>query len=110
MTDLDTYHEQAKHLVRWHREGNYSIGGRLRKPARFHDLADRQALDMSFPLALAQEIIALDAGHPSWAALKTAGAAPGASRAAPPKLKLKLKLKASIPALFVRDVSAAAGF
>ena len=27
MSRLDIYKKQAKQLVRWHREGNYSIGG-----------------------------------------------------------------------------------
>jgi hypothetical protein len=30
MSRLDIYTKQAKQLVRWHREGNYSIGGRIR--------------------------------------------------------------------------------
>lgn len=109
MTDLETYRKQAKLLVRWHREGNYSVGGRLRQLARFHDFTDRQVLAMTFPLALAQEIIAFEAGHPSWAALKRAVSAeqssPSVRGPAP-----ELRLRAAIPVLFVRDVGASAQF
>ena len=35
MTRLDIYRKQAKQLVRWHRDGNHSIGGRIRKLARY---------------------------------------------------------------------------
>ena len=29
MSPLEFYRKQAKQLVRWHREGNHSIGGRI---------------------------------------------------------------------------------
>jgi len=58
MSRLDIYKKQAKQLVRWHREGNYSIGGRIRSLARYQALTDREALALDFPLREAQEIIA----------------------------------------------------
>ena len=42
MSRLDIYKKQAKQLVRWHREGNYSIGGRIRGLARYQTLTDRR--------------------------------------------------------------------
>ena len=72
MSRLDIYKKQAKQLVRWHREGNHSIGGRIRGLARYRTVTDRQALALAFPLREAQEIIALEAGYASWAALKVA--------------------------------------
>ena len=72
MFQLDIYKKQAKQLVRWHREGNYSIGGRIRGLARDETLTDREALTLEFPLREAQEIIALEAGYASWAALEVA--------------------------------------
>ena len=72
MSRLEIYKKQAKQLVRWHREGNHSIGGRIRGLARYETLTDREALALTFPLREAQEIIALEAGHASWAALKAA--------------------------------------
>jgi catechol 2,3-dioxygenase-like lactoylglutathione lyase family enzyme len=108
MSDLESYRKQAKLLVRWRREGNWSLGGRVRQLPRFRDLTDREVLAMDFPLALAQEIVAVEAGHPSWAALKRAveQAKPKAARApAPP-----LRLKGAVPVLYVRDVRASAEF
>lgn len=107
MDKLVSYRKQAKLLVRWHREGNSSIGGRLRGLDRFNHITDREALAMTFPLALAQEIIAAETGHPSWAALKTALAeAPPRTKPAAPELELRT----AVPVLYVRDVSAAATF
>jgi catechol 2,3-dioxygenase-like lactoylglutathione lyase family enzyme len=107
MTDLDSYRKQAKLLVRWGRQGNPSVGGRVRQLSRYSHLSDREVLALDFPLALAQEIIALEAGHSSWAALKRAlASAPDAARAPPPPPRLK----AAVPVLYVRDVAASAHF
>jgi catechol 2,3-dioxygenase-like lactoylglutathione lyase family enzyme len=107
MSDLETYRKQAKLLVRWRREGNYSIGGRVRQLDRYRQLSDREVLAMDFPLALAQEIIAFEAGHSSWAALKRAvGDASSGPKEPPPALRLK----AAVPVLYVRDVTASAHF
>ncbi|GAB3812476.1 hypothetical protein [Kribbella italica] len=49
MPKLETYKKQAKLLVRWHRDGNFSIGGRIRQLARYRTLSDREALALKFP-------------------------------------------------------------
>lgn len=107
MPTLDTYRKQAKLLLRWHRDGDYSLGERVRKLERYRSLTDRQVLDMKFTLALAQEIVAFEAGHASWAELRAvaAGAAktPRAARPSP-------ELKRVIPILLVRNVTATATF
>ena len=107
MDPLESYRKRAKLLVRWHRDGVSTIGGRLRGLDRFKDITDRDALALPFPLALAQEIIASEAGHPSWAALRTA-LADAPARVRPPDAELEVK--AALPVLYVRDVSAAAAF
>ncbi|SCB10118.1 glyoxalase superfamily protein [Rhizobium hainanense] len=107
MPTLDTYRKQAKLLMRWHRERDYSIGGRVRTLDRFKTMTDREILAMKFPLTLAQEIVAVEAGHKSWAELKTVAVdAPKvpAVRAEPPIFK------SVIPILFVRDVTVSAVF
>ncbi|TDO63840.1 putative glyoxalase superfamily protein PhnB [Kribbella sp. VKM Ac-2571] len=76
MPKLETYKKHAKLLVRWHREGNFSIGGRIRQLERYRTLSDREALALKFPLTEAQEIIALEAGCASWADLKASTEAP----------------------------------
>jgi catechol 2,3-dioxygenase-like lactoylglutathione lyase family enzyme len=109
MSRLEIYKKQAKQLVRWHREGNYSIGGRIRGLARYKTLTDRQALALAFPLREAQEIIALEAGYPSWAALKTAAGtehAPAKSASSTPRPRLTR----AVPVIFVADVKASAEF
>src|SRR5579871_796313 len=70
MPTLETYRKRAKLLVRWHREGNYSVGGRVRQLERYRSLTDREVLALKFTLTLAQGIIATEAGHQSWAELK----------------------------------------
>jgi catechol 2,3-dioxygenase-like lactoylglutathione lyase family enzyme len=107
MPTLQTYRKQAKLLLRWHREGNYSIGGRVRQLKRYQSLTDLQVLSLKFTLALAQEIVAVEAGYQNWAELKAAAAdAPKTPRvhSGPPVLRN------ATPILLVRDVKACATF
>jgi uncharacterized glyoxalase superfamily protein PhnB len=107
MSRLDIYKKQAKQLVRWHREGNYSIGGRIRSLARYQTLTDREALALEFPLREAQEIIALEAGYASWPALKVAvGDEPTRSKPMSPTPRLTR----AVPVIFVADVRASVEF
>src|SRR5262245_60122647 len=107
MPTLETYRKQAKLLLRWHREGDYSIGGKVRQLERYRSLTDRQALALKFNLALAQEIVAIEAGHKSWPELKAAAAGARKTPRVPAGLPF---LKSVTPILFVRDVKACAGF
>lgn len=107
MPSIETYRKTAKLLVRWHREGNYSIGGKLRMLERYREISDREALDMAMPLALAQEIVAVEAGFADWAALKRQAAT--ASRPSLVQDDAPI-LRGAVPILFVRDVTAAAHF
>ena len=105
MPTLDTYRKQAKLLLRWHREKNYSIGGRLRQIERFSSMTDRDVLAMKFTLTLAQEIVAVEAGYKTWAELKAASADAHKTprpQAGPPVLKNV------VPILLVRDVKKSA--
>jgi catechol 2,3-dioxygenase-like lactoylglutathione lyase family enzyme len=107
MSRLDIYKKQAKQLVRWHREGNYSIGGRIRGLARYQTLTDRQTLALEFPLREAQEIIALEAGYTNWTALKVA-VANEPSRTKP--VSPTPRLKRALPVILVANVETAAEF
>jgi uncharacterized glyoxalase superfamily protein PhnB len=107
MPTLETYRKQAKLLVRWHREGDYSVGEKVRRLERFRALTDRDVLAMKFTLALAQEIVAVEAGHQDWSKLKTAVA--GVRKTA--RLEAGMpRLKDATPILFVRDVTKSAKF
>jgi len=107
MSRLDNYRKQAKQLVRWHRDGNHSVGGRIRRLARYAHLTDRQALALKFPLHEAQEIVALEAGYASWADLKVAAAQ---DQIASPAVASALRLARAIPVVFVADVASSAKF
>jgi uncharacterized glyoxalase superfamily protein PhnB len=107
MPTIETYRKQAKLLLRWHREGNYSVGGKFRLLARFRTLTDREALEMKFPLMLAQEIIAVEAGYRNWAELKAATTAARKSPRAPSGPPI---MKDAIPILLVSDVETCAAF
>ena len=109
MSTLESFRKQARQLVRWHRDGNYSVGGRIRMLPRYRNLTDVAALALRFPLAEAQEIIAVENGHENWTALKAAmeSAPPGRLRAG---AKGPPALTSAIPMLFVRDVRASAAF
>ena len=108
MPKLETYKKQAKLLVRWHREENFSIGGRIRQLARYRTLSDREALALKFPLTEAQEIIALEAGYANWVELKAS------TEAAPPTSEQPETQDPAVasakPVLYVADVDAAATF
>ena len=107
MPSLETYRKQAKQLVRWHRDGNYSVGEKVRLLERHRHLTDPEVLKMAMPLTLAQEIVAVEAGYRDWAALKVAARdatkLPRVEAGAP-------ALAAAVPILFVRDVGAASAF
>jgi uncharacterized glyoxalase superfamily protein PhnB len=107
MPTIETYRKQAKLLIRWHREGDYSIGGRVRRIERYRSLTDREVLALKFTLALAQEIVAVEAGYQSWAELKAAAAGAAKEPRALPGPPL---LKNVTPILLVRDVKACAAF
>src|SRR5260370_17151095 len=64
---LENFKKQAKLLVRWHRERNYFVGGRIRQLSRYEDLTDTEALALPFLLNEAPEIIALAQGYNHWA-------------------------------------------
>ena len=107
MLNFDNLKKQAKLLVRWHRDGNYSVGGRIRGLPRYRNLSDVEALALKFPLSEAQEIIALEAGFESWAALKAGiAAAPKQAKSQP----AAPSLKSARPVVFVSDVQASAAF
>jgi len=107
MPSIDTYRKHAKQLVRWHRERNYSIGGKLRLLERYRHLTDVEALAMAMPLTLAQEIVAVEAGFKDWTALKAGtDGITRASRVDPGKPILSR----AVPVLFVRNVAAAAAY
>lgn len=107
MPTLETYRKQAKLLLRWHREGNYSVGEHVRRLERYRALTDREVLALKLTLTVAQEIVAAEAGHESWAALKAV-----AEKAAkvPRATGGEQSLKNVVPIFFVRNVERSAAW
>ena len=106
MPTIETYRKQAKQLVRWHREGNYSIGEKFRLLERYRHLTDVEALNTPLPLTTAQEIVAVEAGFEDWSALRVAAEIEPVSTRA----EGDSEFLGTVPILFVRDVSKAAAF
>jgi catechol 2,3-dioxygenase-like lactoylglutathione lyase family enzyme len=109
MSGLDPFRKQAKQLVRWHREGNHSVGGRIRTLPRYRGLTDAAVLALRFPLAEAQELIARESGYDSWAALRAA-VAPRVSGKSRTRAAEKPLLNGAIPIVFVSDLLKSAAF
>ena len=109
MSKLESFRKQAKQLVRWHREGNHSVGGRIRILPRYREFTDAAILALPFPLAEAQELIAKENGYESWTTLKAAfdGELKTDSSALP---RDKPLLKGATPIVFVSSVQASAAF
>jgi uncharacterized glyoxalase superfamily protein PhnB len=108
MPSIETYRKQAKQLVRWHRERNYSIGEKVRLVERYSHLTDAEILSVPLPLTVAQEIVAIEAGFKNWTDLKAS-----ASRAKPtPSIAVagEATIRNAVPILFVQDVVVAATF
>src|SRR5262245_11661666 len=105
--NLENFRKQAKLLVRWHRQRNQSVIGRIRQLSRYKDLTDSQALALAFPLDEAQEVIAAEQGYASWADLKAGlNKAHASARTTP----APLRLTKGIPVVLVSDVPKAAAF
>lgn len=108
MPNLENLKKQAKQLVRWHRERNYSVCSRIRAALpEFRDASDEEILRRRFTLAEAQRVLAADAGLGSWAELRS-GAAAMSTAANPPSADPRLTI--ARPQLFVSDVRAAVAF
>ena len=111
MANFDNLKKQAKLLVRWHRAGNYSVGGRIRMLPRYRNLTDVETLALKFPLSEAQEIIALEAAYASWAALKAGLATkPVSNKSKTAAVLAAPVLKTALPVLFVSNVQASSNY
>lgn len=107
MPTIDTYRKQAKQLVRWHRERNFSVGEKFRLLERYRHLTDLEALNTPLPITLAQEIVAVEAGFKDWATLRASSM--NVSPAWVP-VEGEPTFLGVTPILCVRDVAKAAAF
>lgn len=112
MTNLENLRKQARQLVRWHQQRNYSVASRIRAALpRCHELSDEQILAQRFVLADAQLLLAREAGFESWATFKSGVAEMPQEAAAPePDTGTKPVLTLADPQLFVSDINAACAY
>lgn len=106
MPKLETLKKQAKQLVRWHRDGVWTVAPRIRDGLpKCAALSDQQILERPFPLAEAQELLAREAGLATWAELIAA-----AEPETPPVPMDGEDLGQAEPTLFVTDFPRALAF
>jgi len=109
MPQLETLKKQAKQVVRWRRDGVWTVAERIRNSLpKFAGLTDKAILDHDFTLAEAQELIAREQGFDTWAALRA-----NLARSPPqPKRTVAepLRLGPAEPTLFVADIEATCRF
>jgi catechol 2,3-dioxygenase-like lactoylglutathione lyase family enzyme len=108
MPNVENLKKQAKQLVRWHRERNYSVAARIRAVLpRYHGVSDADILARPFTLAEAQLLLAREAGFETWAGL-TSGAAAMSDTAE--SLTPQPMLNGAEPQLFVTDIRASCAY
>lgn len=112
LNTFETYLKQAEQLVRWHREGDRSVGGRIRRLPRYAALTDLDVLALPFTRVEAQKVIALEAGCVSWDEFGARAEACALPRDAPAagSPEAAMASASSPPALFVADAAAASAF
>ena len=105
MSNLDNLKKQAKQILRWHGEREWTVAEIIRLHLeRYRGLSDRQVLDRPFKLADAQELVARREGFESWKALLSGlngKSAATESRAEVPRLRW------AIPHIVVKDIKRA---
>jgi catechol 2,3-dioxygenase-like lactoylglutathione lyase family enzyme len=108
MPNVENLKKQAKQLVRWHRERNYSVAARIRAALpRYRGVSDAEILAQPFALGEAQLLLAREAGFETWAGLKSGAAA--MSDTVEPHIAQPM-LNGAEPQLFVSDIKASCAF
>jgi uncharacterized glyoxalase superfamily protein PhnB len=114
MSDIEKLRKQAKRLVRWHREGNYSVAARIRAALpQYRDASDGMILRSPFRLQTAHEVIARERGFESWAALRAWTTSREGVETLPTPTRdaaTAATLIAAEPQLFVADILAACAY
>ena len=104
MANLDNLKKQAKQILRWHSEREWTVAEIIRLHLeRYRGLSDRQVLERPFKLADAQELVARREGFESWEALLTglSGKDTAVKGSAAPRLRWV------IPHIVVKDIERA---
>ncbi len=70
MSNIENLKKQAKQILRWHREGRWTVATDIRNALpEFQGLTDREVFERDFKLTDAQTLLARRHGYDSWEAL-----------------------------------------
>ena len=76
MSNIENLKKQAKQILRWHREGRWTVATDIRNALpEFKGLTDREVFERAFKLTDAQTLLARRHGYDSWKALSAGLAA-----------------------------------
>jgi catechol 2,3-dioxygenase-like lactoylglutathione lyase family enzyme len=110
MSNIENLKKQAKQILRWHREGRWTVATDIRNALpEFQGLTDREVFEREFKLTDAQTLLARRHGYDSWQAL-SAGLAAKAADPAPDAAESPVRVEYALPFIFVRDLRAALAF
>ena len=105
MPNLDNLKKQAKQILRWHKDREWTVAEIIRVHLeRYRGLSDRQVLERPFKLADAQELVARREGFTSWEALLAGLSEAGA---ATDKGTERPRLRWANPHIVVKDIKRA---
>ena len=108
MPNLENLREQAKLILRQHRERHYPVAEQIREQLpRFVNMPDSEILAASFKLSDAQEVVARQQGFDSWTALKTGLSSELKKAKSAPA---RATITGAEPQLFVADMERACKF
>ena len=108
MPSLENLRNQAKLILRSHRDRYYPVAAQIRSGLpRYSQMTDSEILAQSFKLGDAQELVARQHGFGSWQALKTG--LPTMSDHAD-TISTKAVIAGAEPQLFVADIKASCEF
>ncbi|HEY4893394.1 MAG TPA: VOC family protein [Reyranella sp.] len=107
MSNIENLKKQAKQILRWHREGRWTVATDIRNALpEFQGLTDREVFKREFKLTDAQTLLARRHGYDSWQALSAGLAA----KSVEPSVDAGAQFAYAMPFVFVRDVAAALVF
>jgi catechol 2,3-dioxygenase-like lactoylglutathione lyase family enzyme len=109
MSNIENLKKQAKQILRWHREGRWTVATDIRNALpEFEGLTDREVFERAFKLTDAQTLLAKRHGYDSWKAL-SAGLAASADEPSP-AAEATARVEYALPFVFVSDMRAALAF
>ncbi|HEY5008665.1 MAG TPA: VOC family protein [Caulobacteraceae bacterium] len=109
MSNIENLKKQAKQILRWHREGRWTVATDIRNALpEFQGLTDREVFEREFKLTDAQTLLARRHGYDSWQAL-SAGLAAKTDEPSP-TADTPTRVEYALPFVFVSDMPRALAF